>query len=397
MKRVLILMSKTGGGHLASAEALKTVFELEYGDRQVQVSIVDLLMDHLAWPLREFPKSYGWIANRTPWLWERLWAAGQRPWLADPILGLTAGLSITSLMSAILQHQPDLVVSVHPLVQDLALPALARLGSDVPYAIVVTDLASIHPLWFHPRAQVCFVASDAARAAGLAAGMRPDQLRLTGLPVRPVFATTPRPRAELRAELGMAPTLPAALLVGGGDGVGRVAVISRAVARLLASAGGPRGQLVVICGRNRRLQALLEKEAWPIPVQVRGFVTNMSDWMAASDCIVTKAGPGTIAESLIRGLPILLSGYIPGQEEGNVPYVLENQVGLYSEESQVIAEHVRRWFDPGCTELTEMAARARALANPRSTYDIVSELAGLLWPVAASKGGSKGHPPVGTV
>ena len=377
MKRVLILMSKTGGGHLASAEALKTVFEQEYGGR-VQVSIVDLLMDHLAWPLREFPKSYGWIANRTPWLWKRLYAAGHRPWLAEPIMALTAELSITPLMSALLHFQPDLVVSVHPLVQDLALPALARLGSDVPYAIVVTDLASIHPLWFHPHAQVCFVASESALEAGVACGMRPEQLRLTGLPVRPVFATTPRPRAELRAELGMDPDLPAALLVGGGDGVGRVAAIARTVGRMLANGDQPRGQIAVICGRNRRLQATLAKEDWSIPVQIRGFVTNMSDWMAASDCIVTKAGPGTIAESLIRGLPILLSGYIPGQEEGNVPYVIDNQVGLYSEASRVIAEHIRRWFDPTCDEMSEMAARARALANPRSTYDIVNELASLL-------------------
>jgi 1,2-diacylglycerol 3-beta-galactosyltransferase len=395
MKRVLILMSKTGGGHLASAEALKAVFELEYGAQDVQVSIVDLLMDYLAWPLREFPKSYGWIANRTPWLWERLYAAGQRPWLAEPILGLTAGLSITSLMNAIEQHQPDLVVSVHPLVQDLALPALARLGSAAPYAIVVTDLTSIHPLWFHPRARVCFVASEAARQAGLAAGLRPEQLRLTGLPVRPVFATTPRPRAELRTELGMDADLPAALLVGGGEGVGRVAVIARAVARELADEGGSRGQLVVICGRNRRLQALLAKAAWPVPVQIRGFVTNMSDWMAACDCIVTKAGPGTIAESLIRGLPILLSGYIPGQEEGNVPFVLENRVGLYSAEPQVIAEHVRRWFGPGRAELAEMAAWAQALANPRSTYDIVDELAGLMWPARAPKDAANRSRPSG--
>ena len=32
-KRVLILMSDTGGGHRASAEAIKATFELEYGDK----------------------------------------------------------------------------------------------------------------------------------------------------------------------------------------------------------------------------------------------------------------------------------------------------------------------------------------------------------------------------
>ena len=63
-------------------------------------------------------------------------------------------------------------------------------------------------------------------------------------------------------------------------------------------------------------------------VVVNGFVTNMAEWMSASDTIVTKAGPGTIAESLICGLPVLLNGFIPCQEAGNVPFVVDNKVRL---------------------------------------------------------------------
>ena len=57
---------------------------------------------------------------------------------------------------------------------------------------------------------------------------------------------------------------------------------------------------------------------------MKGFVNNMAEFMSACDCIITKAGPGTIAEALISGMPILLNGYIPCQEEGNVSFVLEN-------------------------------------------------------------------------
>ena len=46
----------------------------------------------------------------------------------------------------------------------------------------------------------------------------------------------------------------------------------------------------------------------------KGFVSNMDEWMGAVDCIVTKAGPGTIAEAMTRGLPIMLSAFLPGQE-----------------------------------------------------------------------------------
>ena len=63
---------------------------------------------------------------------------------------------------------------------------------------------------------------------------------------------------------------------------------------------------------------------------VNGFVDNMPEWMTACDTIVTKAGPGTIVESLICGLPVLLNGFVPCQEAGNVPFVIDNKVGRAS-------------------------------------------------------------------
>lgn len=65
-----------------------------------------------------------------------------------------------------------------------------------------------------------------------------------------------------------------------------------------------------------------------LSVSVNGFVDNMAEWMSACDTIVTKAGPGTIAESLICGLPLLLNGFVPCQEAGNVPFVIKNRVRL---------------------------------------------------------------------
>lgn len=84
---------------------------------------------------------------------------------------------------------------------------------------------------------------------------------------------------------------------------------------------------MVICGKNEVVKRDLEAAQWPdnSRVLVRGFVKNMDEWMGAVDTLVTKAGPGTIAEATIRGLPVMLSGYLPGQEEGNVPYVVNGE------------------------------------------------------------------------
>jgi 1,2-diacylglycerol 3-beta-galactosyltransferase len=301
-------------------------------------------------------------------------------------MGTVSRSSAISIMQAIVNYRPDLIVSVHPLVQQPTLYALRRLQATIPYTIVVTDLASVHPLWFHPAAARCFVASETAFQAGRAAGLSLDQLRLYGLPVRPIFADPARPKTELRAELGMDLTRPAALLVGGGEGIGRVADIAQAVAAALGRPSAPAGQLAIICGRNRRLLTALQQEAWPIPVSIKGFVGNMSDWMAASDCIITKAGPGTIAEALIRELPIILSGFIPGQEEGNVPFVLDNEVGVLALEPEDIARRVCAWFGPERDEMARLAANAKRLGNPRSTHQIVHELASLITAPSPSTG-----------
>jgi 1,2-diacylglycerol 3-beta-galactosyltransferase len=119
----------------------------------------------------------------------------------------------------------------------------------------------------------------------------------------------------------------------------------------------------------------------------------MAEYMVACDCIISKAGPGTIAEAMICGIPIVLNGTeilviyisvilifpagcIPCQEEGNIPYVIENGVGAYSEEPQTIAHIVAGWLDPQNTkELRDMSMRAQRLGRPAATYNIVRDLA----------------------
>lgn len=96
--------------------------------------------------------------------------------------------------------------------------------------------------------------------------------------------------------------------------------------------------------------------------------------MGACDCIITKAGPGTIAEAMIRGLPIILNGYIAGQEAGNVPYVVDNGCGKFSKSPEQIAKIVADWFGPRSDELKMMSQNALKLARPDAVFKIVHDL-----------------------
>ncbi len=377
MQRLLILMSDTGGGHRASAQALMAAFTERFGDR-FQVQMIDLWSDYTPWPINQIPKSYRRLVTDYLWLWKLAWRTSEQNAITGPGLRLIGRLAQGGMRRAFDEYQPDAVISVHPLMQHAPLRLLRhKLGSTIPFVTVVTDLVSAAPVWYHPQVDRCFVASQEAMRRAKAAGLTDEQIYTCGLPIRPAFAPSAGNKAELRLSLGLEKERMTALLVGGGEGMGPVAEIARAVAARLTGDGRP-AQLVIICGRNEALRRELAAKTWPLPVRVEGFVQNMPEWMGASDCVVTKAGPGTIAEALICGLPILLTGFIPGQEEGNVPFVIENQVGAYSDKPSEIAAVLSRWFGPAQAELAQMSERAKALGRPQATFEIVEEIARLL-------------------
>ena len=380
-KRVLILMSATGGGHRASAEALQSAFAERFG-ASFQVDIIDLWMEHAPWPLNRIPKSYRFLADDTPWLWEFIYdRSAEKPAVINPLMDAISKLAGKPVLEVISHYDPDVMICVHPLLHQVPLKLMERVRRRIPFVTVITDLTSFHPAWLNKAVDLCFVPTREAQEFALRSGMRPEQLRLFGLPIRPVFARSPLPKEVLRPQLGLLADVPVALIVGGGEGMGPVAKIARAVATRLA-ADGQRlgrcyGQLAIICGRNQKLQEEITGHDWPIPTVVEGFVHNMADWMAACDCIVTKAGPGTIAEALARGLPILLSGYLKGQEEGNVPYVLSHGVGVYCKVPQQIAEVISNWFGPERAVLEGLAQRASQSGSPQAVFQIVEEIARL--------------------
>ena len=377
--RILILMSVTGGGHLATARALKSTFEQLYGAR-FQVDIVDLLVDHTPWPFRNLPESYRFTMDNVPWLHGFAYEVGKHSRATSSVMRASYEIVRKPISVAIERYCPDLIISVHPLLQRVPLRVLRDLGYSTPFVTVITDLISVHPVWFEPDVDFCFVPSKEVRQLALEAGLRDDQVRVSGLAIRPEFAEPPRPREDLRRELGLVANLPAVLLASGAEGTGHLREVADVLARRLASAApgaSPLGQIVVVCGHNERLFEELSGREWPVPVRVTGFVDNMWDWMGACDCIVTKAGPGTIAEALARGLPILLSGYVPGQEEGNVKFVLRNGVGAYVEKPLRIADVVADWLGPERRVLEEMSGRARRLGRPRASFEIVHAISAL--------------------
>ncbi|KAL4650684.1 hypothetical protein ACB092_01G106000 [Castanea dentata] len=375
-KKVLILMSDTGGGHRASAEAIKAAFHEQFGD-EYQVFVTDLWTDHTPWPFNQLPRSYNFLVKHGT-LWKMTYYASAPRVVHQSNFAATSTFIAREVAKGLMKYQPDIIISVHPLMQHVPLRILRSKGllKKIVFTTVVTDLSTCHPTWFHKLVTRCYCPSTEVAKRALKAGLQPSQIKVYGLPVRPSFIKPVRPKFELRRDLGMDENLPAVLLMGGGEGMGPIESTARALGDALydENLGEPIGQVLVICGRNKKLASKLLSINWKVPVQVKGFVTKMEECMGACDCIITKAGPGTIAEAMIRGLPIILNDFIAGQEVGNVPYVVENGCGKFSKSPKEIAKIVADWFGPKADELKAMSQNALKLARPDAVFKIVNDL-----------------------
>ncbi|CAI9100862.1 OLC1v1038049C3 [Oldenlandia corymbosa var. corymbosa] len=375
-KTVLILMSDTGGGHRASAEAIRDAFQLEYGD-EYRIIVKDVWKEYTGWPLNDMENQYKFMVKHVQ-LWKVAFHSTSPRWIHSLYLAAIAAFYAKEVEAGLMEYKPDIIISVHPLMQHIPLWVLKWQGLEkkVIFVTVITDLNTCHRTWFHPGVNRLYCPSEEVAKRSLLDGLEESQIRVFGLPIRPTFCRAVLSKDDLRVELEMDPELPAVLLMGGGEGMGPVKKTAKALGESLYNAelGKPIGQLVIICGRNESLASTLRSTEWKIPVKVRGFETQMVKWMGACDCIITKAGPGTITEALIRGLPIILNDYIPGQEKGNVPYVVDNGAGVFTRSPKETARIVAEWFTIKQDELKTMSENALRLAKPDAVFDIVKDI-----------------------
>ncbi|KAH1067783.1 hypothetical protein J1N35_032770 [Gossypium stocksii] len=375
-KNVLILMSDTGGGHRASAEAIRDAFRIEFGD-EYRIYVKDVWKEYTGWPLNDMERSYKFMVKHVQ-LWKVAFHSTSPRWIHSSYLAAIASYYAKEVEAGLMEYKPDIIISVHPLMQHIPLSVLKWKGlqKKVIFVTVITDLNTCHPTWFHPRVNRCYCPSKEVAKRALYDGLEESQIQVFGLPIRPSFARAVLSKDDLRKELELDPDLPAVLLMGGGEGMGPVKKTAMVLGESLYDndQGKPIGQLIIICGRNKALASTLESLEWKIPVKVRGFETQMEKWMGACECIITKAGPGTIAEALIRGLPIVLNDYIPGQEKGNVPYVVDNGAGVFTRSPKETARIVSEWFSTKTDELKRMSENALKLAQPEAVFDIVKDI-----------------------
>jgi 1,2-diacylglycerol 3-beta-galactosyltransferase len=274
------------------------------------------------------------------------------------------------------------IVSFHPLTGMAAVWARDQVAPVAPVVTVVTDLAAMHVAWRYAAADL-IIASPAVAARHCPAGSRncggraASAWAVAGPPVGRDFGRGPLPAAKqvsLRRSLRLPEGKLIVLLTGGAEGSGGMARRAAAILRRFSDV-----HVVVVRGRNTALKRRLDRLALGSGgrLTVAGYVHNMSDWLRCCDLVVTKAGPGTIAEATCCGRPLLLTAHIPGQEKGNAEIVAGAGAGLVVPGvRQLLAEIGRLRRDRGAIDA--MGAASARLGRPDAAGDTARLIAALI-------------------
>jgi 1,2-diacylglycerol 3-beta-galactosyltransferase len=365
---ILFLFSDTGGGHRSSTEAIIEALKLEFDDL-ISTQMVDIFLDAAPRPLNYAPKMYPYMV-RVPEMWGLGYRISDGNRRAKMLVKSAYPYVRRKLRKVINRYPADMIVSVHPLANDPFLHALGK--NRPPFITVVTDLITGHTLWYHQGVDLCVVPTEAAYKHALLSGLKPEQVKIIGLPVASRFCQPTGDKNALRQKLGWPEDKLIVLLVGGGEGMGPLEKTAVAI----AEANLPI-TLVVVAGRNAELKERLDARQWPMKTLIYGFVHEMPDFMRAADILVTKAGPSTITEALNAGLPLILYSRLPGQEDGNVDYVLSEGVGLWAPKTSYIVSALHAWITH--PKQLELAAEACCqAARPEAAQEIARLLANRL-------------------
>jgi UDP-N-acetylglucosamine:LPS N-acetylglucosamine transferase len=263
------------------------------------------------------------------------------------------------------RSQPDIVVTTHPVFVYLLVDYRRRYRESWPIAVLVTDLDRLQRLWFRKEVDLYLVPTDAAAEL---AGIRPERVRVTGVPVDLRLADVTTTKAELRAAYGWDQDLPAVLIVGS-----RRVHEFKSFLHALDKARLPL-QLIVITGDDEEMFNEVRAIDWQSPVHIYGYVDDFPHRLLAADAIITKAGGLTVAESLAAGLPLFIIQSTPMHEKGNAAYVVAGGAGIRAEDPAKLAEALRGSLANGGRLLAAMAENSRRLGRPRAAYDVTEHL-----------------------
>jgi 1,2-diacylglycerol 3-beta-galactosyltransferase len=362
--RILLLTANAGFGHRSATLAIEEAFKELYGSR-TQIFVVNPFDDKRA-PilLHDSQADYDKIVRSMPELYRLGYEASDA---AIPTIVVESFLTVLlfELMEDIIrQIKPDAIVTTYPLYQAPLSAYFTISRHFIPFMTVVTDLATVHRIWFNEHIDQLFVPTETVKELALDYGISEDTITISGIPVHPRISREKRSKEEIREELGWQKDITTILAVGSKRVDGMMETLD-----VVNHFGSPL-QLAVVAGKDKETYQTLKKIEWHIPAHIYDFVDNMPTLMRASDAIICKAGGLITTESLAAGLPMIFINLIPGQETGNAEYVVSNGAGDMARKPFEVLSLLKHFTMNNNALLKERAFNAQKLGKPYAAYEV---------------------------
>ena len=366
-KKILLLSVSVGAGHMRAAEAIGAC---AIGHTALHLDV----MNYVSGGFRKlYTDFYLGLIHHHPALWGYLYQLTNDAEPGSKMQKFRRGvehLSTRALLKQIRDFAPDVIVCTHFLPAELLSREKRKGNLDCPVWVQVTDF-DLHRMWVHKHMAGYFAANEEIAYRMRAFGLPANTVHVTGIPIMPVFAQE-HDRAGCAREFGLDPARTTLLLMGGGAGLGSL----DAVAACLLDVS-PDFQLVVLAGKNLELLAALQNIAlrYPGRMLAQGYTDKVERLMACADLVVTKPGGLTVSECLAMGLPMIVNSPIPGQEERNADFLLEQGVALRANDAVTLEYRVRLLLNEP-ERLAQMGAKARALGRPHAAHAVLNAMLG---------------------
>ena len=334
------MYSRVGGGHLSAARAM--VAELE-ATGQCTARPVDIYVDCGRFPVTRFPSIYARMARSHPRLWSLVYygSGSSRRLKPNWVVGPFLNRGLTDLLHA---ERPDVVIGVLPAINEVLVESTRSVGARLE--VVLTDWHDVHPFWCAPGVDHYTAPTHSARSDCLRFGAPPEAVDVVGIPVRREFAMSgTASRAEHLSAIGLDPARFTILAMVGAEGSPHAMANLAALARSDLDA-----QLVVVCGRSRSLRPRIEPCRPACRCAPSALSRPLAELMRSLRPARHQGGWPDTGRSVLLRMPVVVHDVLPGQEAGNLEYVLQHgAVG-------VRARRRRAWT----RTIVALAARSRS-------------------------------------
>jgi processive 1,2-diacylglycerol beta-glucosyltransferase len=368
-KRILLLSVSAGAGHGRAAEALRAAAQTHFpGITAEHIDVMTLVPRSFRALYAEY---YVKLVEHHPSAWAYLYHVTDkmpRDALFAKLQRAIERLNTRKLRDAIENFAPDHIICTHFLPAELLAHRIKRGRSVPPVWVQVTDF-DLHRLWVQPGMRGYFAASEEIGFRMAQRGISTANVRVTGIPIMPGFSQI-LDRAECARELSIRPDKTTILLMTGGAGIGGG---ERMIERLIALPGD--FQIIALAGKNtqllesyRQLAARNRNRLFPL-----GFTTTIERIMACADIAVTKPGGLTVSECLAIGLPMILISPIPGQEERNADYLMEQGVAVKAHDAVALEYKIEQLLADS-DKLARMRKKMRGLGRPDAARVVLTHV-----------------------